>query len=266
MTEAKPQFSPLYAGYYNLIYRNKDYAGEAQFVLDRAKAHGLSELTQGKQGSILDLGSGTGRHAFQFQKKGFSVHGIDLSENMVEVAKAAARDSGLGPNDVYFESGDIRRIALNRKFNLVVSLFHVMSYQTTNDDLRQTLTSVRKHLDPGGLFVFDFWYGPTVLNLKPQAKLLQLEDEDFRIARQTLPEHFPDLNVVNVRFELDVEQKSKNQKERFIENHRMRYLFIPELEAMLKETGFSLQETGEWISTKPLGIDTWNGYLVARAV
>src|SRR5438132_14431673 len=72
-----------YAAYYDAMYADKDYAEEASYV------QSLIE-TYAKQGamSILDLGSGTGRHAIELASRGYSVHGIDLSAKMVALAEA----------------------------------------------------------------------------------------------------------------------------------------------------------------------------------
>jgi predicted TPR repeat methyltransferase len=69
-----------YAEYYDLLYSDKDYTGEANFVRER-----LGTLKQGA--TLLELGSGTGRHAQAFSELGLRVTGVDLSPEMVEQAR-----------------------------------------------------------------------------------------------------------------------------------------------------------------------------------
>ena len=65
-----------YSAYYDLLYKEKDYAGEVEYILSLLANQGVTE------GEILELGCGTGKHAEQFAQKGFSVHGVDLSPSM----------------------------------------------------------------------------------------------------------------------------------------------------------------------------------------
>jgi len=58
-----------YARYYDLLYRDKDYSAEAQYVA------GLVRKFHPSARSILELGSGTGIHASLLAEKGFTVHG-----------------------------------------------------------------------------------------------------------------------------------------------------------------------------------------------
>src|SRR5437763_4854364 len=88
---------------------------------------------------------------------------------------------------VSFELGDIRTLDLGRNFDAVISLFHVMSYQTTDADLLAALTTARRHLQSGGLFLFDFWHGPAVLFEEPSRREKRIEDERFRAVRRTTP-------------------------------------------------------------------------------
>ena len=70
-----------------------------------------------------------------------------------------------------FIRSSIEELHLNQKFDAVISLFHVMSYQTTNEELSAAFKTASKHLAKGGIFIFDFWYGPTVHNEKPSIRI-----------------------------------------------------------------------------------------------
>ena len=72
-----------YAYYYNAFYKDKNYKKEAETVERLFK-----NRNSGEQNSILNLGCGTGRHDIEFAKMGYSVKGIDLSSQMIEVAKS----------------------------------------------------------------------------------------------------------------------------------------------------------------------------------
>ena len=158
---AAPVFSE-YARYYDLFYRDKDYAGEADYV-----DHLIRRFKPDAR-AILELGSGTGKHAMLLAKRGYRVHGIERSEQMLASAhnlltqEKARRDDCLLP---LFTQGDIRSVRLAETFDVAAALFHVISYQTTNEDLLAAFRTARAHLETGGLFFFDVWPAPRELCL-----------------------------------------------------------------------------------------------------
>ena len=50
-------------------------------------------------------------------------------------------------------------------------MFAVLGYQHTNADVLDALATARAHLDVGGLFAFDVWYGPAVLSERPSERV-----------------------------------------------------------------------------------------------
>ena len=119
------QFGNLYSQYYDLFYSDKDYHGEAEYIDSLIK--NSSKNTK----AILDMGCGTGKHASLLCDKGYSVHGIDLSEDMLKIAETRRNDR---EEQLSFSHSNIQELDL-KKFDVVVSLFHVMSYQNSNEEL-----------------------------------------------------------------------------------------------------------------------------------
>ena len=72
--------------------------------------------------------------------------------------------------------GDIREIRLNKRFDTVIALFHVISYQTTNEDVTAAFETARQHLNSGGIFIFDISYGPAVLTERPAGPSSEIEN------------------------------------------------------------------------------------------
>ena len=75
-------FGPAYADVYDALYEDKDYAKEAQFVLEQ-----IHKLAPKPELRVLDLGCGTGRHAVALAERGIRVIGIDRSPFMVAAAE-----------------------------------------------------------------------------------------------------------------------------------------------------------------------------------
>jgi SAM-dependent methyltransferase len=242
-----------YSSYYNLLYKSKDYFKEVEYISNLIKEFSPNAMT------ILDLGCGTGKHDELFAKRGYSVCGIDISEKMLEEANKLAVNEKLS-----FVKGDIRNIELNKTFDAVVSLFHVISYQTTNDDLRNTFETAYKHLNSEGIFIFDCWYGPGVLSDKPTVRVKKFEDKSTEVLRVAKPKMYPNENLVDVNYEIVVKDKQKGSCEVLNETHTMRYLFKPEIEVFMKNTGFKLVRCEEWLSGKEPGFNTWAVIFIGR--
>jgi len=246
-----------YASYYDLLYRDKDYAAEADYIDSLVRRYGPGSR------HILELGSGTGRHALLLAQKGYSLHCIDLSEDMVRIARERQHESAAGA-EISFNRGDIRDCRVARNFDVVLALFHVVCYQTSNEDILSTFRNAAAHLEAGGLFIFDCWYGPAVLTEQPEHRMKQVENEVLEIVRETTPELWPDNDIVDVHFDMTVREKTSGAQEQFHELHRMRYLFSPEVEYFLQQSGLALQATEEWLGGGKPGTGTWNVCYVAR--
>ena len=248
-----------YARYYDLLYRNKDYAGEAEFV------HQLLQTHAPDTKSILELGCGTGTHAVCLAKQGYQLHGVDFSTDMLQ--RASERRSHLPSNLVSkleFSHGDIRSVRLSQQFDAVVSLFHVISYQTTNEDLRAAFATAKAHLKMNGVFIFDCWYGPAVLSERPTVRVKRLEDEAIAITRIAEPVMYPNENLVDVHYEVFVKDKINGAVEELQETHRMRYLFQPEVDLFMADFGLKVVECKEWMTSSEPGFNAWGVYFVAK--
>lgn len=248
-----------YARYYNLLYRDKDYAGETQYIHQLLQTH--APHTQ----SILELGCGTGNHAQLLAKQGYNVHGVDLSSEMLQ--QFSDRISQL-PKELAakltFSPGNIGKIRLNQQFDTIISLFHVISYQTNNEDLQAAFNTAKVHLKPGGIFIFDCWYGPAVLSDRPTVRIKRLEDEEISITRIAEPVMYPNQNMVDVNYQVFIKDKNTGVVNDLQETHKMRYLFKPEIDILFTQFDFKLIECREWMSNHEPGFDTWGVYFVGR--
>jgi SAM-dependent methyltransferase len=194
------------------------------------------------------------------------VHGADLSEWMLE--RAAARRATL-PDDValrlHFSHGDVRDVRLGVQGDAIISLFHVMSYQSENADLQAMFATAREHVRSGGVFIFDVWYGPAVLADRPVVRVKELEDDEVKITRIAEPTLHPSRNLVDVHYRIIACEKKRGHYSETEETHRMRFLFSPEVELMATQAGFAVIDAHEWMSGRAPGFDTWGVCFVCRA-
>ena len=94
---------------------------------------------------VLDVGCGPGRHAYELARRGILVHGIDISESFIELARANA------PEGATFERLDARDLAFDAEFDVVVCLCQgAFGLMTANGDDEVVLAGMAKALRPGG--------------------------------------------------------------------------------------------------------------------
>jgi SAM-dependent methyltransferase len=256
-----------YARYYDLLYQDKDYEGEAQFVDRLIQTHAPETKT------ILELGCGTGKHAMLLATAGYDVRGVDLSAQML--ASANQQRDLVSPEvaaRLQFSQGDLRQIRFageasdreNRQFDAVISLFHVISYQTTNRDLLAAFATAKRHLKPGGIFIFDIWYGPAVCNDPPTVRIKRLADRSIQVTRIAEPIVYPNENLVDVNYHVFIKDLNTGTIEELKETHTMRYLFKPELELISNEMHMQIVDCREWLTNQQPGLKTWGVYWVIK--
>lgn len=247
-----------YSAYYDLLYADKDYAGEATYIDGLIRQHSLDSQ------KVLELGCGTGAHAEHLAGMGYTVMGIDSSNMMLE--RALDRKRRL-PADISqnlsFSEGDIRSWRSPQTFDVVISLFHVFGYQTSNQDLQSAFDTAAAQLRPGGLLIFDYWYGPAVLSQAPEVRVKRMEDEGFQILRIAEPTVFTTKNLVQVDFSVQIKNKKTTEWHSLKETHNMRYLFCPEI-CSYAEPDFVVLKNLAWMkSIEPTGAD-WAGLCVLK--
>lgn len=242
-----------YSKYYDLLYFDKDYKAEVKYINNIIKKYNPDALF------LLELGCGTGIHAELLSQEGYTIYGIDISQSMLDKALKICN------KNLSFYLGDIRTYRVNRKFDAVISIFHVASYQTETEDLIKYFKTAREHLNKDGLFIFDCWWGPAVLSQKPEKRVKRLENDEISIVRHANPVIYPSRNVVDVNYEIKITDKKTGVIESINEIHSMRYLFTPEIKFLLKQCGLKPVHSEEWLSSKDPGFDTWGVCFIVKA-
>ncbi len=100
---------------------------------------------------LLDIGCGPGLYAERFEKIGYQVTGVDFSRRSIDYAVASAARQGKA---ITYHCLDYLKMNLEKKFDLVTMIY--CDYGALSDEDRRTvLANVRRHLRPGGKFLFD---------------------------------------------------------------------------------------------------------------
>jgi hypothetical protein len=128
------------------------------------------------------------------------------------------------------------------------------------------LQTARRHLTPGGVFIFDFWHGPAVLTDRPTERTRMIEDAGTRTLRHARPEFDFATNVVRVHYHL-LELRGSEVVAETNETHAMRYFFRPELDFFCAQAGFELTAFYPFLKPGQLATERdWNVTAIARAI
>ncbi|NND71601.1 MAG: class I SAM-dependent methyltransferase [Rhodothermales bacterium] len=133
---------------YKLVYQHRDDEEARRLIDTIERVIHLDRLA-----SILDVGCGRGRHSILLAEKGYTVTGIDISEQSIEEARARAREADL---PVDFQVADMREQQCDECFDAVVNLFTAFGYFETDAEHLLALESMAAALKQGGWFVQDF--------------------------------------------------------------------------------------------------------------
>ncbi len=97
---------------------------------------------------ILDLACGTGRHSLELVRQGFSVVGVEIGEELVEIARKDAAEQGL---EAEFVQGDLRELDYDGEFDIVLNLNDgAVGYFETDEENQKTFEVISRALKPGG--------------------------------------------------------------------------------------------------------------------
>jgi SAM-dependent methyltransferase len=111
-----------------------------------------NEIGRNRDLRILDIGCGTGRHAIELTRRGYSVTGVDLSEDQLQRARKKAAAAGL---DITFIRQDARSLPFRQEFDVAVMLCEGGFPLMETDEMNyQILKSAAAALSPGGRLIF----------------------------------------------------------------------------------------------------------------
>jgi len=133
------------AAYYSKTYDRR--TDDVAFYVEIAKKRG---------DTVLEYGVGNGRIGLPLARAGLTLTGVDLSQPMLDdFASRLASEPKEVRRRVTLRQGDMRHLALRRRFDLVLCPFNTFLHLYTRADVERFLARVRQHLSPGGAFVFD---------------------------------------------------------------------------------------------------------------
>ena len=139
----------LIAPIYDEINKEIDYSAWADFIEAAVKAN-----SDTRPELVLDLGCGTGSMTLELGKRGYDMTGVDISVEMLDIARERAYDIGLADKMLWL-CQDMTEFELYGTVDLAVSCLDCLNHLTKGAELDKCLSLVHNYLIPDGLFIFD---------------------------------------------------------------------------------------------------------------
>jgi predicted TPR repeat methyltransferase len=172
----------------------------------------IEQLALSQGDHVADFGSGTGLHAIELASRGFKIHGVDMSNEMISIASQRRESLKKTYKDnLKFSVSDLRNFRGENPRNIILSLFHVASYQVDDSDLVKFFTSASENLRPGGLFIFDYWFLPAVIKLQPENRVKNGENDTY-LGQRTTNSKWISQDVVSVTFDITIKNKVSHEE------------------------------------------------------
>lgn len=247
------QYGKNYAPYYDLFYSDKDYKAEAAFVNECIKKDYSNNPV-----SILELACGTGNHSTQLASFGHTILATDISPDMIAVAKSKEKP-GLS-----FRQADMIDFKLEQPVDVAVCLFDSIGYARTNENIICVFDNVNEHLNPGGVFIFEFWNAGAMLRNFSPTRVRRIVGNGMEILRisETTIDYKNQLATVNYSF---IESRNGTLVDKFQETHVNRF-FLPQEMNLLAELGglSGLRFYDGFTFDENITEDSWHTVCVAK--
>ena len=111
------------------------------------------EALEEERNLVVELGCGTGSFTQVLKKKGYDIMGIDLSPEMLDLARKKSAEEGL---QIMYLEQDMRELDLYCTAGTIVSICDSINYILEDEEIIDTFKLVNNFLYPKGIFIFDF--------------------------------------------------------------------------------------------------------------
>jgi len=222
--------------HYDEIYSKKDYAGEVETILSICY----------KPWRILDVGCGTGNHATEFAKHAH-VTGIDIDFDSITCARNKFPIQQFDSVNPTFHCMGVSEIPPGHRYDLVVSLFNVINYIDSIEELLKFFSSIKKITTD--VFVFDCWNGLAAILDNPKEKVT--DDVHIKVTTCLMDQS------------VDVDTYVKDKK--FTYSYKQTLWTPWELKNILSMAGFKSVQISEWMKPDvPATEKSWKIMVVCK--
>lgn len=221
-----------FAEIYDVFMKHVDYKGWYKFLRSYIKT----------EGEVLDLGCGTGEFIYRFLKDGFSVKGVDISEDMLRISKKKIESKNLKNNNYELIKKDIVNYENNSEADYIICNFDTVNYLKNEKEFEKFLEKSNKNLKKDGYLIFDIVTEEIFDEIFENGIFLDEEPEYTSIWR------YEQLSEKKYFVEIDLfirQDKNDNLFRKYNEQHN-KFIYKPEwIVEIAREKGFEIFDTAK---------------------
>ena len=183
---------------------------------------------------VLELACGSGRLTIPLAEKGFEIKGLDISDEMLELAKEKAKSRNVKLDLV---KGDMTDFDLNEKFNLIFIPAQSLSHLYYVAEIEKCFACVKKHLNDNGRFLIEL-FNPSleILLEKPDRIYPQANIGNIRVDSKSSYDSATQIKHIELIFRENADKPDP------ILSFKMKQFFPQEIDALLKYNGFRIEK------------------------
>lgn len=259
-----------FAYVYDELMDNVPYDAWAEYLIGLLKENGVAD------GLICELGCGTGQLTRRLADAGYDMIGVDLSEEMLDVAReqeygvydCCEEEEALSEPSILYLQQDMRSFELYGTVSAVVSICDSMNYMTTDEDLLQVFRLVNNYLDKDGIFIFDMNTEYKYRELMGDTTIAE-NREDVSFIWENLYDEEKRLNEYCLTLFTKAETEEEEEGcaplyEKYEEVHLQRAYPLEEVKRMLTEAGMTFVAAYEVLTHEIPGPQCERMYIVAK--
>ena len=242
-----------FANVYEHMMNNIPYDAWFETLKGYLEKNGITE------GTICELGCGTGIMTEKFAEAGFSMIGVDQSVDMLALAKQKQEESG---SEILYLNQNMEELELNEPVDAVISVCDSVNYLLQEDTMKSLFTRVKKYLKAGGYFIFDLKTVYCYRNLIGNQTWVE-QDEDVSYIWENY--FYDDQDINEYMLTIFKKQPDSELYERIEEAHYQRAYGVEHLKEMLADSGLTMVECFDENMKKQPSESSERIYVVAKA-
>ena len=240
-----------FAAVYDTFMDNVDYDGWSRRIVSLLQKEGIAG------GLVLDLGCGTGNMTMRLARAGYDMIGVDLSEEMLQIAQEKKEEEGF---DILYLQQDMCEFELYGTVGAVICVCDSLNYLLEPEEARCVFRLVNNYLDPGGIFLFDF---NTVHKYEELGEDTIAEN---RAEGSFIWENYYDeaQRINEYDLTLFIREGEEGLFRRYEETHYQRGYTLEEIKTLLKEAGLDFVAAWDGFCEQPAQEDSERILVAAR--
>jgi SAM-dependent methyltransferase len=242
------------------VYTTSKYAEVATFY---------SELAVRINGSVLEIGCGTGRILIEIAKSGMPIHGVDISPDMLASCRTnAMRTIATIQNRISLTLGDAVMADFGGIYDLVILPFRVIQ-EIPVSQWEQLLQNIRQHLSPNGVLCFDSFSINADYATSPTPERLDAQYTDdfyhYQVSRfsRTVPDDI--CNTLTIYHRWEIHDLAGKLLQQFSADLMLSWFTRATMEHLLRKVGFKVEQYFGDFSCNQYLDDSPNHIIVCRA-